>query len=96
MAGAAAGFSNRYTSFSPPEDNSCFPKAARAADSVVTAQAEKVNGYGRIDIYVRGGHWASLAVRRNRDLIVGSCEPDHMRGREENMTFYPFRDQKKP
>lgn len=68
----------------------------RAADTVVTAQAEKVNGYGRIDIYVRGGHWASLAVRRNRDLIVGSCEPDHMRGREENMTFYPFRDQKKP
>lgn len=64
--------------------------------TVVTAEGERVNGYGGIDIYVRGGHWASLAVRRNLDLIVGSCEPDHMRGREENMTFYPFRDRKKP
>jgi len=68
----------------------------RPPATVVTAEGERVNGYGRIDIYVRGGHWASLAVRRNLDLIVGSCEPDHMRGREENMTFYPFRDRKKP
>lgn len=68
----------------------------RAADSVVTADGERVEGYGRIDIYVRGGHWASLAVRRNGDLIVGSCEPDHMRGQQENTTFYPFRNEKKP
>lgn len=68
----------------------------RAPDTVVTAEGERVNGYGRIDIYVRGGHWASLAIRRNADIIVGSCEPDHMRGEEENTTFYPFRDRKKP
>jgi hypothetical protein len=68
----------------------------RRPDTVVTATGERVEGYGRIDIYVRGGHWASLAVRRNRDLIVGLCEPDHMRGEEENRTFYPFRDRKKP
>ena len=68
----------------------------RPAATVVTAEGERVDGYGRIDIYVRGGHWASLAVRRNRDLIVGSCEPDHMRSRDENKTFYPFRDRKRP
>lgn len=68
----------------------------RPAETVVTAEGERVEGYGRVDIYVRGGHWASLAVRRNQDLIVGSCEPDHMRSADENRTFYPFRDRKKP
>lgn len=67
----------------------------RLPETVVTAEGERLNGYGRIDIYVRGGHWATLAVRRNQDLIVGLCEPDYMRGREETMTFYPFRDRKK-
>ena len=67
----------------------------RKVDTVVTAEGERVNGYGRIELYVRGGHWATLAVRRNQDLIVGLCEPDYMRGREETMTFYPFRDRKK-
>jgi hypothetical protein len=68
----------------------------RRRATVVTAEGERVNGYGRIDIYVRGTHWASLAVRRNADLIVGLCEPDYMRGPEETRTFYPFRDRKKP
>lgn len=67
----------------------------RPRETVVTAEGERVDGYGRIEIYVRGGHWATLAVRRNGDLIVGLCEPDYMRGREENRTFYPFRDRKK-
>lgn len=68
----------------------------RQPDTVVTATGERVEGYGRVDIYVRGGHWASLAVRRNGDLIVGLCEPDSMRSEEERRTFYPFRDRKKP
>ena len=68
----------------------------RPRATVVTGEGQKVDGYGRVDIYVKGSHWASLAVRRNADLIVGSCEPDHMRGQEENRTFYPFRDRRKP
>lgn len=68
----------------------------RKPATVVTAEGERVNGYGRIDIYVRGGHWASMAVPRNGDLIVGLCEPDYMRGEDETRTFYPFRDRKKP
>ena len=68
----------------------------RRPETVVTAEGERVNGYGRVDIYVRGGHWASLAVKRNGDLLVGLCEPDYMRGREETNTFYPWRDRKKP
>jgi len=67
----------------------------RRLDTVVTAEGERVKGFGRIDIYIRGGHWSTLAVRRNEDLIVGLCEPDYMRGREETRTFYPWRDRKK-
>jgi hypothetical protein len=68
----------------------------RRPDTVITAEGEKVNGNGRVDIYVRGGLWAALAVKRNGDLLVGLCEPDSMRGREETNTFYPWRDRKKP
>lgn len=67
----------------------------RPPETVVTATGERVEGYGRVDIYVRGIHWASLAVRRNGDLIVGLCEPV-VRSEEERRTFYPFRDRKKP
>ena len=68
----------------------------RPADTVITAEGERVKGYGRVDIYVRGELWAPLAVKRNGDLLVGLCEPDYMRGREETNTFYPWRDRKKP
>jgi hypothetical protein len=68
----------------------------RSPQTVVTAVGEPVDGYGRVDIFVKGLHWASLAVWRNEDLIVGSCEPDRMRSADENRTFYPFRDRKKP
>lgn len=68
----------------------------RPRETVITAEGERVNGYGRIEIYVRGGHWATLAVRRNGDLIVGLCEPDYMRSEDETRTFYPWRDRKKP
>jgi hypothetical protein len=67
----------------------------RPAATVITAEGENVKGFGRVDIYVRGGHWASLGVRRNDDLILGICEPDYMRSADETRTFYPFRDRKK-
>ena len=67
----------------------------RPRATVITAEGEKVDGVGRVDIYVRGSLWASLGVRRNGDLILGICEPDHMRSIDETRTFYPWRDRKK-
>ena len=67
----------------------------RPRATVITAEGERVKGFGRVDIYVRGRLWTSLAVRRNADLILGICEPDYMRSADETRTFYPWRDRKK-
>ena len=67
----------------------------RPRRTVITAEGARVDGVGRVDIYVRGWHWASLGVWRNDDLILGICEPDYMRSRDEWRTFYPWRDRKK-
>ena len=67
----------------------------RPRATVITAEGEPVNGVGRVNIYVRGGLWASMGVRRNEDLILGICEPPYMRSADEWRTFYPFRDRKK-
>ena len=67
----------------------------RPRATVITAEGEPVNGVGRVNIYVRGGLWASMGVRRNEDLILGICEPPYMRSADEWRTFYPFRDRQK-
>jgi hypothetical protein len=55
----------------------------RDPGTVITAEGEKVKGYGRVELYVRGNLFAALAVRRNQDLLVGSCV-----GPERNL--YPY------
>jgi hypothetical protein len=45
----------------------------RDPTTVITAEGEKVKGYGRVELYVRGVPFVALAVRRNQDLLVGSC-----------------------
>lgn len=67
----------------------------RPRATVVTAEGEPVKGVGRVEIYVRGWHWASLGVWPNSDLILGICEPDYMRSADETRTFYPWRDRRK-
>jgi hypothetical protein len=52
--------------------------AARSLGSIVTAEGERVNGYGRIEIYVKGRLYSALAVKPNADLSVGSCEPKEL------------------
>lgn len=66
----------------------------RAPQTVITAEGERVRGYGRVELYVRGILFAVLQVRRNQDLLVGSCEPDDIRpvGAERNL--YPYRDRR--
>jgi hypothetical protein len=55
--------------------------------TVITAEGERVKGYGRVELYVRGTLFIALAVRRNEDLLVGSCiGPDR--------SLYPYLDQK--
>lgn len=52
--------------------------AARLPGSVVIAEGERVNGYGRIEIYIKGRLYSALAVKPNADLSVGSCEPKEL------------------
>lgn len=54
---------------------------------VITAEGERIKGYGRVEIYVRGVPFVGLEVRRNEDLLVGSCI-----GPDRNL--YPYIDQK--
>jgi hypothetical protein len=66
----------------------------RNPKSIVTAEGERVGGYGRIELYVGGKLFYVLLVRRNADLIVGSCtyeiNPPNEQQRENNL--YPWQD----
>lgn len=67
----------------------------RAPETIVTAEGERVKGYGRIEIYVGGKLYYVLALKRDADLIVGSCEPealDDARQKELRLKLYPWRD----
>jgi hypothetical protein len=67
----------------------------RASETIVTAEGERVKGYGRIEIYIGGKLYYVLALKRNADLIVGSCEPkelDDARQKELRLKLYPWRD----
>lgn len=65
----------------------------RSSETVVIGEGERINGYGRIELYVGGKLFDVLAVGRNADLIVGSCEPevlDDQRQKELRMKLYPW------
>ena len=66
----------------------------RDPKTVVVAEGERVNGYGRLEIYVRGVFWDAMLIKRNSDLLVGSCEPDDIRPKWVDAIFYPFLDEK--
>jgi hypothetical protein len=66
----------------------------RSPDTVITAEGSRVSGYGRVELYVRGVLFAVLAVRRNQDLLVGSCEPDSIRPIKAEENLYPYFDRK--
>ncbi|MGH9930593.1 MAG: hypothetical protein ACREA9_15395 [Pyrinomonadaceae bacterium] len=66
----------------------------RAPEILITAEGDRVMGYGRVELYVRGELFAVLEVRRNQDLLVGSCEPDDIRPVEAERNLYPYRDER--
>lgn len=66
----------------------------RQPGTVITAEGERIKGYGRIELYIKGGLFAVLEVRRNQDLLVGSCEPDDIRPVRAEKNLYPYLGQK--
>jgi hypothetical protein len=66
----------------------------RTPDTVITAEGERVRGYGRIELYVNGKLFEVLATKRNRDLLVGSCEPDDERPVKAESNLYPYLDRR--
>ena len=54
------------------------------AENIVVAEAEKVRGFGRVEIYVGGKLVTTLTVPKNEDLIIDCCEGD--------TDFYPSKD----
>jgi len=73
--------------------------SARSTNTIVIAEGEKVEGYGRIEIYVGGKLYYVFAIKANADLAVGSCEPadlDDARQRELRKKLYPWLYPKQP
>lgn len=66
----------------------------RAPETVITAEGERVKGFGRVELYVGGKLVAVLGIKRNGDLMVGSCEPDDIRPVKAERSLYPYRDRK--
>lgn len=66
----------------------------RAPETIVTAQGDPVKGHGRVELYVKGELFAILAVKRNQDLLVGSCEPDSIRPVAAERNLYPYLEKK--
>ena len=67
--------------------------SARSTNTVIIADGEKVEGYGRIEVYVGGKLYYVFAIKANADFAVGSCEPadlDDARQRELRKKLYPW------
>ncbi len=54
------------------------------AEKIVVAQGEKVDGYGRVEIYWNGEMIGALPVFKNKDIYVDCCGFDYR--------YYPEKD----
>lgn len=66
----------------------------RNPELVITAEGNRVKGYGRIELYVGGRLFDVIAIKRDRDLLVGSCEPENIRPKWIDRNLYPYLGQK--
>ncbi len=66
----------------------------RNLKTVITAEGERVAGYGRIELYVGDELFHVLLVHRNADLIVGSCtyEINSPNEQQRENNLYPWRE----
>jgi hypothetical protein len=58
------------------------------AQKIITAEGQRVNGYGRVELYVSGKLQVVLLANRNKTMCVKCCDPDEA-------DFYPYRRGKK-
>jgi len=70
------------------------PSVRRKRETVVLAQGERVQGFGRIDFYVHGQLVESLRIRENADLSVANCarEPPQSPCPPTMRNFFPCKD----
>jgi len=67
----------------------------RKPSTVIIAQGEQVGGYGRVELYVGGRLFQVIAIKTNDDLLVSAtCEPDNIRPKSPDSSFYPYLDKK--
>ena len=52
-------------------------------ERMIIAEGERVNGFGRVEFYLRGELIGALPVPKARDICVGCCDPDER--------FYPYK-----
>jgi hypothetical protein len=65
----------------------------RSPKSIIVAEGERVDGYGRIEIYIGGKLHSLFAIKRDAELSVGSCEPEELdspRQKELRKKLYPW------
>jgi hypothetical protein len=48
----------------------------RDSKTIITAEGERVEGYGRVELYVAGKLFSVFLARRNDDLAAGACSFD--------------------
>ena len=72
---------------------------ARAPETIVLAEGERVKGFGRVELYVKGNLHSVIVMRRNADLSVGACvhesQAESDEGTEREQVLYPYRDGRK-
>jgi hypothetical protein len=64
----------------------------RKLNTIVLAESERTDGFGKIEIYVAGMLSGILVIPTNKDLPLGSCEGDE--GRKADMIYYPYLEEK--
>ena len=68
----------------------------RSPQTIITAEGDRANGYGRIELYVAGKLFYVLMIRPNADFPVGSCsyEGEDPCTHEREKKLYPCLDRK--
>lgn len=66
----------------------------RSPQTIITAEGERVKGYGRVELYVGGKLFYVLMIRPNADFAVGSCsfEGEDPCSPEREKKLYPCLD----
>lgn len=70
------------------------PSVRRRPERIVLARGERVQGFGRIELYVNGKLVDTLTIRTNADFSVANCgrEPPESPCPPSMRNFYPCKD----